>query len=402
MNAKGSVSNFAKLFLIVAVPAAVLAFQTSPDKLPPPFATPSVRNAPEVVPQPAGAALTVPKGFKVEMFADGFERPRIMHLGPNKEIFLTEPSAKGSVSILLRGRDGKLEKKLKIIEGIDRPYGIAMWKDYLYVAEPASLKRYKYDAANMKAATPGEEVVSLAGEGTGHPQRAVEFDPKGEKMYLSVASRSNVDVGEDPRRAAILRFNPDGTGQETFATGLRSQTALRFYPNSNTLWVAVQERDLLGDDLVPDYFTSVKQGGFYGWPYSYIGANEDPRNKGKAPEGLIAKTIVPDVLLGSHVAVLDARFYTGNMFPAEYRGGAFLAEHGSWNRSRRVGYKVVFVPFKNGKPAGEPQDFLTGFMTDPDSKEVWGRPVGLLELEDGSLLLSDDGGRKIWRISYGN
>jgi glucose/arabinose dehydrogenase len=245
----------------------------------------------------------------------------------------------------------------------------------------------------------GEEVVPLRDFAGGHWTRCVLFDRKGEKMYLTIGSRSNVDAGEAPQRAAINRYNPDGSGHEIYASGTRNAVSLRWYPGSDTLWATVQERDGLGDDLVPDYFTSIKQGGFYGWPYAYIGPNEDPRRKGEKPD-LVAKTSVPDVVLGAHVAVLDAWFYTGKMFPSQYRNGAFLAMHGSWNRSKRVGYSVVYVPFKDGKPAGPPQDFLTGWMLDPDKREVWGRPVGLLELPDGSLLVSDDGGKKIWRITY--
>jgi glucose/arabinose dehydrogenase len=227
-----------------------------------------------------------------------------------------------------------------------------------------------------------------------------------------------VDGGEPPLRATINRWNPDGTGHEFYATGTRNPTALGWYPGTDTLWAAVQERDALGDDLVPDYFTSVKQGGFYGWPYAYIGPNIDPRRtKTPVTEGaawakidkskleserpdLVAKTIVPDAPLGAHVAVLDFRFYTGRMFPAEYRGGAFLALHGSWNRSKRVGQSVAFIPFKNGKPAGPMREFLTGWLISPDSTDVWGRPVGLLQLPDGSLLVSEDGNNKIYRISY--
>jgi glucose/arabinose dehydrogenase len=214
-----------------------------------------------------------------------------------------------------------------------------------------------------------------------------------------VGSRSNVDAGEPAMRAAINRFNPDGAGHEIFASGTRNPIGLRWYPGTDILWAAVQERDLLGDDLVPDYFTAVRQGGFYGWPFAYFGPNQDPRRKGEKPD-LVARTIVPDVSLGSHTAVLDCWFYTGKQFPNEYQGGAFLALHGSWNRSQRVGYSVVFVPFRNRRPAGEPRDFLTGWMLAPDKQEVWGRPVGLLELPDGSLLVSDDGGNRIWRISY--
>jgi glucose/arabinose dehydrogenase len=200
-------------------------------------------------------------------------------------------------------------------------------------------------------------------------------------------------------RAAILRFNPDGTGMEFVARGTRNAIGLDFEPTTGKLWAAVQERDGLGDDLVPDYFTSIREGGFYGWPYAYIGPREEPRNKGLRPD-LVKSTIVPDVVLPAHVAVLDARFYKGSMFPGRYKNGAFIAFHGSWNRAQRIGYSVVFIPFRNGQPAGPVEDLLTGFMLDPGTKEVWGRPVGLLELPDGSLLVSDDGGNKIWRITH--
>jgi glucose/arabinose dehydrogenase len=251
----------------------------------------------------------------------------------------------------------------------------------------------------MKAVAPGAEVVSLAGFEKGHWTRTVLFDRKAEKMYLAVGSGSNVDAGEDPRRAAINRYNPDGSGHEIFASGTRNPIGLRWFPGTDTLWAAVQERDALGDDLVPDYFTAIKQGSFYGWPFAYAGPNEDPRRKGEAPD-LVRKAIAGDVLLGSHMAVLDFIFYTGKMFPKEFQGGAFLAQHGSWNRSMRCGYNIVFVPFKNQQPAGPPQEFLSGFMLAPEKREVWGRPVGLLQLPDGSLLFSDDGGNKIWRITY--
>jgi glucose/arabinose dehydrogenase len=394
------------ILVLAALATPVFAFQTQAPAppLPPPFHTPAVQNGPDVVPQPEGAQLTVPTGFKTEVVADGFLKPRFMLLGPSKEVLLSDSAAEGKGSVyVLRDADGdgKLELKTKIIEGLSKPYGLALWKDYLYVGEPDSLKRYKYDAKTMKATVPGEEVVSLKGFEKGHWTRTVLFDAKGEKMYLTVGSASNVDAGEDPRRAAINRYNPDGSGHEIFASGLRNVIALRFEPSTGSLWAGIQERDGLGDDLVPDYFTSVKQGAFYGWPYAYIGPHEDPRRKDEKPD-LVKATVVPDVLLGAHVAVLDAVFYKGKSFPKEYQGGAFLAQHGSWNRSQRVGYNLAFLPFKNGKPAAaKPASFLSGFMTDPTKKEVWGRPVGLLELADGSLLMTDDGGNKIWRISYG-
>ena len=228
-----------------------------------------------------------------------------------------KPAASSSCRTKIK--DFKVESKQKILTGLDRPYGLAFWKDYLYVAEATSLKRYKYDSKGLKVESKGEEIVSLKPFGKGHWTRTVLFDPKGEKMYLTVGSASNVDAGEDAMRAAIHRFNPDGTAPEIVASGVRNVIGLRWYPGTETLWAAVQERDGLGDDLVPDYFTAIHFGGFYGWPYAYLGPHEDPRRKGERPD-LVAKTLVPDVWLGAHVAVLDALFYTGNQFPIEYQG----------------------------------------------------------------------------------
>lgn len=287
----------------------------------------------------------------------------------------------------------------KLIEHLDRPYGLALWKNDLYVAESQSIKRYAYDSTKLQAG-PGEEIISLAGLGRGHWTRSLLFDRAGTQLYVGVGSGSNVSPGEDDRRAAINRYNPDGTGHEIFASGTRNPIGLHWYPATDTLWVAVQERDELGDDLPLDYFTHVEAHGFYGWPFAYLGPHEDPRLKGQRPD-LVKKTLTPDVLLGAHVAVLDFTFYTGNQFPAEYRGGAFLAFHGSWNRSKRVGYSVAFLPFRNGRPSGELKDFVTGWLISPDSPNVWGRPVAVLELRDGSLLVADDGGNKIWRVTYG-
>lgn len=398
---KSSLFVLAAVLLIAAAALARfgLAWQHDPQKLPAPFATPSVNNGPRVIRQPDGAQLKLPAGFDIEVYADGFSVPRFMLQG-SSGILLADSDHAGSVYVL-QDKDGdhRVESRYKLLDGLDRPYGLAFWKDYLYVAETTSVKRYKYDAKAMKVLGKGEEVVPLHEFGRGHWTRSVLFDADGKKMYVGVGSGSNVSAGEDSRRAAINRYNPDGSGHEIFASGTRNPIGIRWYPGTSTLWAAVQERDALGDDLVPDYFTHIEQGSFYGWPYAYIGAHEDPRRKGEQPD-LVRKTIVPDVLLGSHAAVLDFIFYTGKQFPAEYQGGAFLAFHGSWNRSMRVGYSVAFVPFKNKKPAGPPQDFLTGFMLAPEKREVWGRPVGLLQLADGSLLVSDDGGNKVWRISY--
>jgi glucose/arabinose dehydrogenase len=388
---------------------AVLAAQQAPS-LPEPFATPSSTNRSQVVPQPEGQTLHVPQGFSIDVWAEGFDKPRFMLQGSHGEILLADSGtdaataavgsrrSSGHTGAVYAIRADQPSTRKKILDNLDRPYGLAFWKNYLYVAEPQSVKRYPYDAATQTAGR-GEEVVSLAGLGRGHWTRSLLFDRAGEKLYVGVGSGSNVDPGEDPRRAAINRYNPDGTGHEIFASGTRNPIGLHWYPDTDTLWAAVQERDGLGDDLPPDYLTHIQAGGFFGWPYAYIGPHEEPRLKGKRPD-LVQKTLTPDLPLGAHVAVLDFTFYTGSNFPAKYRGGAFVALHGSWNRSTRVGYEVVFVPFANGKPTGAIEHFVTGWMIAPDKREVWGRPVAVLQLQDGSLLVSEDGGKKIWRISY--
>ena len=397
-------------------------------KLPAPFSTPSVYRLPKIIPKPEGARLRLPPGFQVETYAEGFECPRFMALGPSNEVLVSDsirgvtpsqsvsgPSenepATGMVYVLTSPSQRK-----KLLGNLFRPYGLAFWHDYLYVAEAESVKRYKYDS-KLHRAGPAQEVIGFAGLASFHWTRTLLFNQAGDRLYVAVGSGSNDTIGEDPRRSAISRYNPDGTGGEIFAAGLRNPVGLRLYPETDTLWASVQERDELGDDLVPDFFTHIEPKGFYGWPYAYIGGHEDPFNSGfnllkhlikhpravpQAPRisSLVKNTISPDVLLGAHVAVLDFIFYTGRQFPPEYRGGAFLALHGSSNRSKRVGYSIAFIPFKSGKPCGPVREFLTGWMLGPDQEEVWGRPVGLLQLPDGSLLISDDGGRKIWRVVY--
>jgi glucose/arabinose dehydrogenase len=386
---------------IAVLASAAFAWQQASVKLPPPFHTPSATNRPQVIDRPGGAQLQVPQGFQIEEFATGLERPRIMLYVPgNTAILLSETRPKGVVKVLFdKNKDNKADADPTVlIEGLDRPYGMAFWKDYLYVAEATSVKRYKFDAKALTVGK-GEEIVNMADFAKGHTTRTIAFDPKGEKMYLGIGSESNVSTGENERRAAISRYNPDGSGFELFATGTRNPTTIGFQPGTNILWASVQERDALGDDLVPDYFTHIQQGGFYGWPYAYYGPHEDPRNKGQKPD-LVKKTITPDVSLGAHTAVIDWKFYTGKQFPAKYHDGVFFALHGSWNRSKRVGYSVVFQPFKGGKPAGDLETFLSGWMLAPEKREVWGRPTGIFVMTDGSLLVSDDGGNKIWRISY--
>ena len=377
---------------VASLTVGAFAWQKN-DSLPAPYATPTVANAAKVIPRPDGAELKVPAGFSVEKYAEGFERPRFMVQGSGGEVLISDMMPSGSVFALKGGT------KKALLSGLDRPYGLAFWKGYLYVAETTSLKRYKYDSKALTTGA-GEEIVAMKDFGKGHVTRTVAFDRKGEKMYLSIGSSANVVTGDPEMRAAVNRFNPDGSGQEVYASGLRNPVGLRFYPGTDTLWTSVQERDGLGDGLVPDFFTSLRSGGFYGWPYTYIGSHPDPRIE-QTHKDLADRAIVPDVPLESHVAVLDFLFYTAKQFPAEFRGGAFLANHGSSSRAKRVGYSISYVPFKAGKPSGPPQDFLTGWMLGEDKKEVWGRPVGLLQMGDGSLLVSDDGGKAIWRVSYG-
>ena len=378
--------------MLVVVAGILVAAQQAP-QLPRPFATESVANNPRVVDPPPGAKLQMPQGFSVETWASGFDMPRFMLLAPGGEVLLSDSGA--GVVYVFAG--GKAAGKKQLTSGLSRPFGLAFWQNYLYVAETNSVKRYPYDAKALTVG-PGQEVVKVPGGGN-HWTRAVVFDRAGQKMYVSVGSSSNI-TPDPEERAAINRYNPDGSGHEIYAAGTRNPSNIHWYPNSDTLWVTVIERDGLGDDLPPDYFTHVQQGGFYGWPWAYFGPHPEPRHNGQHPE-LVQKTITPDVALPAHNSPLDFAFYTGTQFPAEYRGGAFITLHGTWNRSQRAGYKVVYVPFQNGKPSGAPKDFLTGWMIAPGNKEVWGRPVGVLALPDGSLLVSDDGGKKIWRVAYG-
>jgi glucose/arabinose dehydrogenase len=360
--------------------------------LPKPFASKDADNPPRIVPRPQGAELHVPPGFKVELWAEGLDRPRQMALAPSGEVFVAEPRS-NRISVY---RDGK--RLDTFAENLDLPFGIAFHDDWLYVGNTGSVVRFAYKRGQLKATGKPEKIAALPGRGYNqHWTRNVIFSPDGKKMYVTVGSETNVDVETEPMRAAISELNPDGSGRRIYASGTRNPVGLAF--RGNTLWAAVEERDELGDDLPPDYVTSIQPGGFYGWPFAYAGPNEDPRRKGERPE-LVKKTIAPDVLVQAHSAVLGLIFYKGKMFPPEYQGDAFVAFHGSWNRTKRTGYSVVRIHFKDGKPAGGYDDFLTGFMIDPAKAEVWGRPVGLLELPDGSLLVSDDGGYKIWRVSY--
>jgi glucose/arabinose dehydrogenase len=377
----------------------------SPESLPKPFYTASSTNPPVVVPQPPSARLNLPEGFEIREFATGdFTRPRWMIEAANGDLFVADSEA-GTVTLLRDAdRDGKIDNKTERFlfgQGFKRPLGMAIHEGFFLVGNTDSVVRFKYQEGQTKLDGAPERIIDLTIPGrNNHWARNLLFSPDGKKLYVSVGSGTNVDVEPDPRRAAISQYNPDGSGHRIFASGLRNPTGLAWNPATRELWTTVNERDELGDDLVPDYATSVKDGGFYGWPYSYIGKNIDPRREKDVRKDLVEKAIVPDVLFEAHAAALGIVFYTGDQFPKDYQGDAFVALHGSWNRAQRHGYKVVRIPMKDGKPEGGYENFITGWLTEGPKPEVWGRPVGLLMTRDGSLLVVDDGGQKIWRVTY--
>ena len=376
-------------------------YEITPASLPSPNVGPDADNPPRGVPRPADATLNLPPGFEVNVFAEGdFKFVRWMALAPNGDVFVTDAEAKKVVILRDTDGDGKADARFVFAANLNLPFGMAFWNNYLYVGMTNAVVRFPYKTGQTEAQGPPEKIADLPGLGyRQHWTRNVIFDPSGKKLYVTVGSESNVDAEKDPMRATITEYNPDGSGKRTFASGLRNPIGLAFHPGSKRLWATVQERDRLGDDLPPDYLAEVKENGFYGWPYSYIGKNEDPRRKGERPD-LVSKAIVPEVLIQAHSAVLGLVFYEGKMFPKEYRGDAFIALHGSWNRSKRTGYKIIRVRFKGNKPVGGYEDFLTGWMLDENRRDVWGRPAGLLVLKDGSMLVSDDGANKIWRVTY--
>jgi len=422
-------------------------------------------NVSRVVPRPEGAMPRVPDGFVVTTYAE-LQAPRMMVYAPNGDLFVSSPAANNITVLRDANNDGVFEMRSVFAQGppppgrgqapaaarpggaggqgggaraaappqgpgrgappppevlganapacmppedfvrrgpgaIQAPFGLAFHDGFLYVGNTGSIVRYKYANGDLQAQGEPEQLLEMPTGG--HSTRNILFNRAGTKMYIAVGSRSNNDAGEDCRRAAILEFNPDGSGFRVYASGIRNPVGLTLQPGTDTIWTAMNERDNLGDDLVPDYATSVKEGGFYGWPYAYIGSNYDPRYVGSFPD-LVKRAIVPDVLFPAHSAALGITFYTGTQFPQRYRNGAFVALHGSWNRSVASGYKVVFFPLTNGKP-GPIEDFFGGFLanTGEDSSqiEVWGRPVGVTVARDGALLVSDDAGNRIWKISAG-
>jgi glucose/arabinose dehydrogenase len=365
-------------------------------KLPAPFETKSAGNGPERAKPPAGFLPTVPGGFRVNVFAANFKVPRWLAVAPNGDIFLADMGA-GEIIVLRDARDtGGAQVREVFVSGMRRPFGIAFHEDYVYVGNMNELVRFRYDPKTSKRLGEKEHLLDLPSGG--HDTRSLAFSADGKHLFIGVGSASNIDTGEDLRRAAVTICDPDGKNARLYATGLRNPVGLTIEPVTGAVWTSVNERDELGDNLPPDYFTSLKDGGFYGWPYSYIGDNVDLRVKPQRPE-LVARAIIPDVLLGPHVAPLQFAFYTGKQFPKSYWGGAFVAEHGSWNRATRSGYQIAFVAFQDGKPSADPVPFMTGLVPDPSSSQVYGRPVGVTVAPDGSLLVSDDGAGVVYRIS---
>jgi glucose/arabinose dehydrogenase len=393
--------------------------------LPPPFATKSATNFPRGVRRPASASPKVPPGYWVDLFAEDLEEPRALKVAPNGDIFVAE-SEPGRIRVL-RAPEGasKAAETHVFASRLDGPFGIAFYPpgsdpQWVYVANTGSVVRFPYRSGDTKARGKAEVIVPALPHGRGHSTRDIAFSADGSKMFVSVGSATNdaegmgrrdpaaIEAwekthgvggawGADTDRADVLVFDADGKSRRVFATGLRNCVGITVHPTTGDVWCSTNERDGLGDDLVPDYITRVREGGFYGWPWYYLGANEDPNHRGERPD-LKDKIAVPDILIEAHSASMQMIFYTGTQFPADYRGDAFAAQHGSWNRTKRTGYKVIRVFVKDGVPTGEYQDFMTGFVM--NDRAVWGRPVGIAVARDGALLVSEDGNGMIWRISH--
>jgi glucose/arabinose dehydrogenase/cytochrome c2 len=402
----------------------------SATSMPTAFATPSSRNNSSVAAKPADASLSVPPGFHIDIFSSGLTGPRKMLVAPNGDILVTETRG-GRVTVLHPSTDGSRAAGTDVyLQGLKQPFGLAFYPNaqnpqWLYIAETNRVARYAFQVGDVKARGAAQVVVAQLPSGVGHSTRDIAFSADAKQLFVSVGSGSNVaesmskktpaeiksweavhglggawDVETD--RAAILEFDAAAPAAAThFANGIRNCVSLTVQPATGALWCTTNERDALGDDLVPDYSTRVTRGSFFGWPWYYIGSNEDPRLKGDRPD-LSGKVSVPDVLYQSHSAALSMTFYAANRgkfaFPAAYAGDAIVGFHGSWNRSLRTGYKLVRVHMKNGEPTGDYEDFLTGFVV--DDAHVWGRPVATAQLPDGSLLMSEDGNNVVYRISY--
>jgi glucose/arabinose dehydrogenase len=382
--------------------------------LPEPYATPSVDNGPNgttnMIARPKDAWPQAPTGFKVELYATDLGNPRLLRTAPNGDLFLADSD--GGKILVFRGvtGDGKARQTGVFATGLSQPFGIAFFPPgpnpkWMYVGNTDSVVRFPYQNGDLKSRGAAEKLADIPGggrlRGGGHWTRDIVFSKDGTRMLVSVGSHSNVDDSdthpEEYHRADVLQFMPEGKFEKVYAWGIRNCVGEAINPITGALWCSTNERDALGDNLVPDYITHVEEGGFYGWPWYYMGGHQDPRHAGKHPE-LKSKVLVPDVLLQPHFASLEMLFYDGWQFPAEYKGDVFAAEHGSWNRQKRAGYEVIRAPLENGKATGEYEDFLTGFVT-ADGR-VWGRPVGVAVAQDGSLFVSDDGSKSIWHVIY--
>lgn len=386
-----------------------------------------------VEPWPKGKAPKAPNGFAVTRYAEGLDHPRWMYQLPNGDILVSESATlpkgpddpflqrligwlqrnSGAVApspnkiVLLRDADsnGLVDTESTLLTGLNQPFGMVLVGNYLYVGNTDGVVRFPYKEGDTEITAAGEKILDLpAGGYNNHWTRNIVANADGTKLFVSVGSGSNVGengLDNEKRRANILEINIDGSGERVLASGIRNPNGMAWEPQTHVLWTAVNERDLLGDDLVPDYLTRARDGDFYGWPYSYWGKHVDDRVSPQKPD-LVAKAKEPDYALGAHTASLGLAFYTASMFPEHFHGGAFIGQHGSWNRSYFTGYKVIFVPFKNGMPDGSPEDFLTGFMTDPKAGKAYGRPVGVALDRTGALLVADDTGNIIWRVAKTN
>ena len=418
------------LFLI-AIPFSLFSQVEDQKELPEPFATESVANYSDVVGWKEGETPKAPEGFKVTKYADGFENPRWMYVTPNGDVLVADSNSNYSIpkqigaTIIGAGSSKNLKKSADVItllrdtnndgmpdlrqtlltknEGLNQPFGMLVIGDWLYVANTDAVLRYPYKSGQTKITAMGEKITDLpAGKVNQHWTRNIIANADNSKIYIAVGSGDNIGekgMEHEVMKANILVMDPDGSNLEVYASGLRNPVGMDLEPITKTLWTSVNERDELGDNLVPDYLTSVKEGGYYGWPYSYWGNHFDPRVP-IPPNVRLKEAIIPDVDLGPHTASLGLVFYTADAFPEKYKNGAFVVQHGSWNRDVLSGYRVVFIPFENGKPAGKPEDFLTGFIVDSDEDEVRGRPVGAVVMPDGAMLITDDTTHRIWRIAY--
>jgi hypothetical protein len=423
-DASGAVRSGASAFGNYHADAPGVRRRITVADLPAPYATPDSDNGPDVVDRAPDAKPSVPPGFTIDLYADGLSNPRAIRAAPNGDLFVAE-SAGGKIRVL-RAKDGarRAEQVIVFATGLDHPFGIAFYPpgpspQWIYVANTNSVVRFKYTPGDLHAQAPPETVIpKLTDSKGGHWTRDVAFSPDGSRLFVSIGSASNVaedmpktppssiesweashglgaSWGEEEHRADVLSFTPDGKNEEPFANGIRNCVGVAVEPHTGDLWCATNERDDLGDDLVPDYVTRVRRGAFYGWPWFYMGDHEDPRLPGARPD-LRGKATVPDVLLQAHSAALQIAFYGASLFPAEYQGDAFVALHGSWNRGVRTGPKIVRVPLHDGVPTGEYEDFATGFVA--DDSHVWGRPVGVVVAHDGALIFTEDAGGTVWRV----